>query len=129
MREPLEDRGFVTIEYVLAAALSMVVLVAIANFIVFEYGHSVVRTAVDQGVRAGARSGSPVGMCQQAAQRVIRDLLGGPDGSMGAGVTITCRQVGAHLDATAQTRFRAWMPPVPDWSFTSSASAPVEQAP
>jgi hypothetical protein len=129
LREPLQDRGFVTIEYVVAAALSMVVLVAMANFIVFEYGHGVVRTALDQGVRAGARAGSPVTMCRQAAQRVVDDLLGGSGGSMGGGVSITCRQVGANLDATAQTRFRAWMPPIPDWSFTSSATAPVERAP
>lgn len=129
VRKALPDCGFVTIEYVLAAALSVVVLVAMANFIVFEYGHGVVRTALDQGVRAGARAAIPVATCQQAAQQVVDDLLGGPGGSMGGAVSITCRQVGHNLEATAQTRFKAWMPPVPNWSFTASATAPVERAP
>lgn len=109
--------------------LSMVVLVAIANLIVFEYGDGVVRGAVDQGVREGARAATPVASCQVAAEQVVTDLLGGREGSMGAGVSITCTQAGGRLDARATGRFRAWLKPMPDWSFTSTATAAVEPSP
>jgi hypothetical protein len=121
--------GFVTIEYVMAVLISMVVLVAITNLIVFEYGQGVVRAAVDQGVRQGARTTTPVASCQAAAQQVVTDLLGGREGSMGAGVSIACTQAGARLDANATGRFRAWLKPMPDWSFTSTATAAVEPTP
>jgi len=121
--------GFVTIEYVMAVLISMVVLVAIANLIVFEYGHGVVRAAVEQGVRQGSRTATPVASCQAAAQQVVTDLLGGRAGSMGAGVSITCTQAGGRLDANATGRFRAWLKPMPDWSFTSTATAVVEPSP
>ena len=120
------DQGFVTVEYVAAAALSMVLLVVIANFIVFEYGHGVVRAAVDQGVRAGARAGAPALACQQAAQGVLNDLLGGAHGSMGRAVTVTCTRRGPDLDARAQAQFTSWLPGLPGWSFQASATAPVE---
>jgi type IV secretory pathway TrbL component len=123
------ERGFVTIEYVLAVALSMLALVVIANFIVFQYGRGVVRAAVDQGVRSGARAPAAVAACEQAARQVVADLLGGKSGSMGRTVSITCIQVGGRLDATADGRFRAWLPPVPDWSFHFGASAVVERSP
>jgi hypothetical protein len=109
--------------------ISLVVLVLIANLIVFEYGHGVVRAAVDQGVRQGSRTTTPVASCEAAAQQVITDLLGGRDGSMGAGVGITCTQAGGRLDARATGRFRAWLKPVPDWSFTATATAVVEPHP
>lgn len=121
--------GFVTIEYVMAVLISMVVLVAIANLIVFEYGHGVVRAAVDQAVRQGSRTTTPVASCQAAAQQVITDLLGGREGSMGAGVSITCTQAGGRLDASATGRFTAWLKPLPGWSFTSTATAAVEPSP
>jgi hypothetical protein len=109
--------------------ISLVVLVLIANLIVFEYGHGAVRAAIDQGVREGARTTTPVASCEAAAQLVITDLLGGRDGSMGAGVGITCTQNAGRLDARATGRFRAWLKPVPDWSFTATATAAVEPQP
>src|SRR5690349_20783270 len=127
--DPRGERGFVTIEYLLAVGLSMVVLVVIANAVVFEYGHGVVRAAVDQGVREGARTPTGVAACQAAAQQVIDDLLGGRSGPMGSGVSITCTRTGTRVAATARARFRAWLRPIPDWSFTASASAAVEGTP
>jgi len=109
--------------------ISMVVLVAITNLIVFEYGQGVVRAAVGQGVREGTRTATPVASCQAAAQQVIADLLGGRAGSMGAGVSIACTQAAGRLDATATGRFRAWLKPMPDWSFTSTATAAAEPTP
>ena len=113
----------------MAVLISMLVLVAITNLIVFEYGQGVVRSAVGQGVREGARTATPVASCQAAAQLVITDLLGGREGSMGAGVSIACTQAGGRLDATAMGRFKAWLKPMPGWSFSSTATAAVEPTP
>jgi len=130
---PAGEGGFVTLEYVLAVGLSMLVLVVMANFIVFQYGRGVVRAAVDQGVRAGSRAGSQAGArvstCEQAAQQVLDDLLGGGRGSMGRGVSIACSEAGGRLDANARGRFASWLRAVPDWSFTSTATAVVEPSP
>lgn len=122
------EGGFITIEYVAAVALSLVALVAITNLAVFEYGQGVVRTAVDQGVREGARAPAPSALatCRQAAQQVIDDLLGGRSGSMGASVAITCSRSGGLLDAAATASFAPWLRPLPRWSFSSRATAVVE---
>lgn len=127
----LGDAGFVSVEFLACVFLAMVVLVAIANVIVFEYGQSVVRTAVDQGVREGARAGTnQSAACQSAANQVLDDLLGGPTGALGGGVSITCTtsSSGTVLDATAQGRFVPWLRPQPDFRFTARASAVVEPA-
>jgi hypothetical protein len=127
---PDPEGGFVTVEYIVAVAMSLVVLVAIANFIVFEYGQSVVRSAVDQGVREGARAPGPPEVqrdaCQKAAQQVINDLLGGSSGSMGGGVVINCTVPAGAVDASAQARFAAWLRPFPNLTFTTTATAAVE---
>ena len=48
------DRGMATVQYVVTAGLSLLLFVAFANLIVFQYGRGVVRAALDEGVRAGA---------------------------------------------------------------------------
>lgn len=126
------DGGFVTVEYLVGVALSLVVLVVIANFIVWEYGRGVVGSAADEGARAGARvpAGTPLpaqlAVCEQAADRELGDLLGGPTGSMGSGVSISCSDSGDQLLATAHAHFAAWFPAMPGWTFTTTATAVVE---
>ncbi|HLI56323.1 MAG TPA: hypothetical protein VKY26_04725 [Actinomycetota bacterium] len=128
----LGDRGFVTVEYLVGVALSLVVLVVIANFIVWEYGRGVVGSAVDEGARAGARvpAGTPVPVqlatCRQSADQELGDLLGGASGPMGSGVSISCSESGNQLLATAHAHFAAWFPAMPGWTFTAQATAVVE---
>ncbi|HEU5003221.1 MAG TPA: hypothetical protein VFW71_10650 [Actinomycetota bacterium] len=109
---------------------SMLVLVVVANLIVFQYGRGAVRAAVDEGARQGARSGTPVATCTHHAQQALDDLLGaGRPGSMGAAVTVSCAEAAGNLVATARGTWPAWLPPVPAWSFTVTASAVEEPAP
>ncbi|GAC1364626.1 MAG: hypothetical protein NVSMB32_07350 [Actinomycetota bacterium] len=126
---PGDQRGFVTIEYVAAIAVSMVLLVVAANFVVSEYGRGVVRAALDQGVRDGARTSIPVATCERSSRQMLQDLLGSGSGSMGAAVTLNCQEVAGTLTAVAQGSFGGWLPAVPSWSFTAKASAAVEPAP
>lgn len=124
------DAGFVTVEYLVAVALSLVVLVVMANFIVWEYGRGVVGSAVDEGARAGSRAPEPeasqLHSCQQSADQELTDLLGGATGPMGRGVSISCSLLGNQLVATADAHFAAWFPAMPGWTFTTKATAIVE---
>ena len=49
-----DERGFTTIQYVIAVAWSLVLLVLVANLLVDLYARGAVRDALDDGVRAGA---------------------------------------------------------------------------
>lgn len=123
---PARDGGFVTVQYVAVASLSLLFVVAMVNLVVFQYGRGVVRAAVDEGVRAGARSRAAVAECHDRANDVLGDLLGG---AMGAGVTVRCDQAGEMLQVTADVVFAGWLPAVPDWRFRVEASTPWEHSP
>lgn len=118
--------GFVTIQTTLAVGFSLLLLAALVNLLLFAYGRGVVRAALDEGVRAGARLGAGVSHCQARAEGVVADLLGG---AMGAGVgPITCVAEPGRLVATAETTFSGWAPGVPVFTFTTTAVAVSEQA-
>ena len=51
------ERGFTTIQYVVATAWSLLLFVLVANLLVDLYERGAVRDALDDGVRAGV----PVG--------------------------------------------------------------------
>lgn len=110
--------GFVTLQFVTASALSLVLFAGVANLLVYQYGHGVVRAALDEGVRAGSRASDPAAECETRATAVIGDLLGGP---MGRGVALRCADDPARVHAAADVTFHGWAPMVPDWSFTAKA--------
>lgn len=121
-----DERGFLTIQFVVAVALSFLLVVLVANLIVWQYGRGVVRSALDEGVRTGSRATASVGDCQARAEAVLRDLLGG---SMGRGVSVACSETGDRIVATASVRFGSWLPVMPDWSFHLTGSDVKERQP
>jgi hypothetical protein len=104
-------------------ALVLVFFVNLAQLVVWQYGRGSVRAAVDEAARAGAGTAGGLDACEARASDVLGDLLGG---SMGDEVRVACSDDGDGIVAEAKVVFRSWMPPVPDWSFTSIASAPFE---
>jgi hypothetical protein len=116
-------RGFVTTQFVLAVALSLVLFVMLCNAIVYQYGRGVVRAALDEGVRSASRAGGTVGTCEAAAEEVRHSLLGGPVGSH---VAIRCGLVADTVRATATGYLPSWLPLVPDWPVDLAASAVKE---
>ena len=118
------ERGMATVQYVLTAGLSLLLFVAFANLIVFQYGRGVVRAALDEGVRASAPLGAVSGDCQDRVDSFLDDLLGG---EMGRGVEFECDLEGGLVVANAFVRFEGWV--IPDWEFTISASAVKESLP
>lgn len=120
-----DQAGMTTIQYVLGAALSMLVLVMLANFIVFLYARGVVRAAVDEGARTGGRSGATTTDCEVRASEVVGDLLGG---ALGDEVRLRCRHAADAMHADATVTLHGWLPMVPDWSFTLGARSAKEDA-
>jgi hypothetical protein len=120
---PCRLGGFVTTQFVLAVALSLMLFVMLCNAIVYQYGRGVVRAALDEGVRSASRAGGTVSTCEAAAEEVRHTLLGGPVGSH---VAIRCGLVADTIQATATGYLPSWLPLVPDWSIDLAASAVKE---
>ncbi len=119
--------GFLTIQYVLAVGLSLVLLAQIMNLLVVGYGRGAVRAALDEGVRAASVAQGDAGQCLARSEAVLRDLLGG---TMGEGVgpigcVVTEDRVRAEVDAV----FAAWLPGVPAYGFSVRAEILKEAAP
>ena len=73
--EVLHSNGFaVTFE----PARKSVLLVLLANVLVAGYARGVVRAALDEGVRAGARAEDAAAECARRAAAVLDDLIAGP---------------------------------------------------
>jgi hypothetical protein len=114
------DRGFTTIQYVIAVAWSLVLLVLIANLLVDLYARGAVRDALDDGVRAAAPAGASVLACEQRAHEVVAGLVRGPL----LQTVLHCRVDGAFVVADAQVTLRSWLPMlVPDWHMHLRAEA------
>ena len=123
---PTRDGGFVTAQFVVVVALSLLFFTMMANVIVFMYGRGVVRAALEEGVRAASPAAATTKACQRAADQTMRSLLGG---SMGRDIRIDCEVRGAEVHATATGRFSGWLPGMPDWRFANQATAVKEQLP
>lgn len=119
--ERLGDRGVSSAQFVLASALSLILFVMLANLVVVQYGRGAIRSALEQGARAGSVSGEHA--CREVALGVVDDLLGG---RMSDDVSISCQLVGAGIEASASARFETWVPLIPDYEFSLVSSAAVE---
>lgn len=119
------DGGFLTVQFLLVVGLSLVLFTLAANLVVFQYGRGVVRAALDEGARAGSRTGQGVPDCQQRADDALDDLLGG---AMRSGVSVTCAHLTPHMVARGQATFAGWLPAMPDYSFSAVAQVVSEEA-
>jgi hypothetical protein len=116
-----------TIQYVAATALSLLVFVMMANFVVDLYARGVVRSAVDEGARAGAPIDASPADCTRRAHEVVANLLGG---AMGRSIQVTCAEDHDAARASATVTLAGWLPGiVPDWSFVLDARAHKERDP
>ena len=119
-RDVAGERGFTTIQYVIAVAWSLVMLVLVANLLVDLYARGAVRDALDDGVRAGAPSSTSAAACEARAHEVVTGLVKGPL----LHARVRCEQAGAFIVADADVSLRSWLPMlVPDWNMTLHAEA------
>jgi len=121
-----QQDGFLTIQFVLAVALSLLLLVLIANVIIVQYGRGVVRAAAEEGAQAGSRLSASEADCEARAGEVLDGLLGGP---MGDQISVSCTVGASQVMATVQYTFTPWLPLVPPWTGTQSSFAVKEAVP
>ena len=117
----LTDRGLASIQFVLAAALALVVFVMLANLVVVQYGRGALRSALEQGARAGSIGGAAA--CERTAESVVSDLLGG---AMSDGLVVSCRSSDGAVAAGAEVTFQAWLPLTPDFHIVMESIATEE---
>jgi Flp pilus assembly protein TadG len=121
----LSERGVSSVQFLLAAALGLVLFLTLANLIVVQYGRGAVRSALDQGARAGSVSGAE-GDCTATAGDVLDQLLGG---RMSSDVIITCTVVAGSMRAHASGVFEGWTAASPDYTFDLVSEATIEFLP
>jgi hypothetical protein len=117
------EDGFVTAQFMVVAALSMLFLALILNLIAVQYGKGVVKAALDEGVRRGSPAPAGLDECLAGVEEVLSGLLGGPYGN---GVAYQCSVVGGEMTATADASFPGWFPVMPDMTFQLHAVAVKE---
>jgi NAD(P)-dependent dehydrogenase (short-subunit alcohol dehydrogenase family) len=104
-----DEDGFVSVQYIVAAAFSLLFLVLMTNIVVVQYARGVVRTAADEGVRAGARVvDDPQQHCEDRARSALE-----AGGEMTAGAVVTCTVTSEQIEATADATFEPWLPLMP----------------
>jgi hypothetical protein len=110
-----------SVQFVLASALALLVFLALANLIVVQYGKGALRSALEQGARAGTVGG--VAACQSTARSVVDDLLGG---RMSDELVVGCDSDGVTVTATGSASFQSWTPLTPDFAVSLTSQAVVE---
>ena len=108
------ERGFITAQFMVVAALSMAFMALLLYLIALQYARGVLRAALDEGVRVGAPAAATESDCLRGTSRVLADLMAGP---LGQDVTISCVFLDDLVVASAQGAFAGWFPGVPDVSF------------
>ena len=119
----LRDRGVSSIQFLLASGLGMIMFLALANVVVVQYGRGALRSALDQGARVAAVTGSVAG-CEARVGEVLDQLLGG---TMGDGVIAGCEISGGLAIASGTAVFPSWSPLSPDFQISMNASAVLER--
>ncbi|MFQ5522237.1 MAG: hypothetical protein ACE5F5_01480 [Acidimicrobiia bacterium] len=118
----MTDRGVTSVQFLLASALALVLFLAFANLVVVQYGRGALRSALEQGARAGAASDSAA-ECEAVAADVVGQLLGG---RMSDGLTVRCAVSGGVMVATGSATFGSWTLLTPDFDIALSARAVIE---
>ena len=111
------------ISLVVATGIVLVLVTALLQVIVFQYGKGAVRAALDEAARSAARSPASVDTCQARAANVLGDLLGG---DMGDGVEVSCTDDADRVTVTASVHFEGWFGALTDSDATLRASAAKE---
>lgn len=119
------DRGVSSVQFLLASALSLMLFLVFANLVAVQYGRGAIRSALDQGARAGAISGSAQ-VCETIAHNVLAQLLGG---KMGDSVAVSCQPADGLMAASANAVFESWTPLTVDFEISVSGEAAMEPPP
>lgn len=116
------ESGFATVQHIVAASIVLVFFVVLTNLVVMQYGRAVMRSAADEGARAGALSGSGPGECIRRIGGVIGDLAGG---ALFADLDWECGRDGEWMVASVGGSIAGWVL-VPDLRVRVEGRAQTE---
>jgi hypothetical protein len=105
--------------------LALSLFLVFANLVVVQYGRGAVRSALEQGARAGALSAS-VEACELKAAEVLQELLGG---RMSEGITLRCALGPGRVTAEASATFDSWTGLTPDFDISIRTESALEVLP
>ncbi len=80
--------------------------------------------AVDEAARVGARADATVADCEVRASSLLDALVGG---RMRPHLRVRCDSGATTVVAHADVKLAAWLPGIPDWSFTLEGRAVKER--
>lgn len=115
----------VTVQFVAASALALVMLLLAANLLVDLYVRAAVRDALDEGVRAAVPIGASVDDCTRRTADTLNGLVHGP---LGEQVAVRCAIDGGRVTADADVVLEGFVEWLPSWSLRLHAEA-VQEAP
>lgn len=118
----LGDAGVTSVQFVLASVLSLLVFMAMANLVVVQYARGSLRSALDQGVRAGAVHRSEA-VCEERIARVLEDLLAG---EVSDGLGFSCSISAGLMTAQASVVVESWTLLSGDFDIDLKADAVME---
>lgn len=121
---PRRERGFISVEYMMAVAFTLLFLVMMTNLVVVQYGRGVVRAAVDEGARAGALVDNSLDRCNERATSMLDNISG-----IGKANDVRCIIEGDQVEARASVQFAAWLPGIPTMTENATAVSRKERAP
>jgi hypothetical protein len=121
----LTEGGVTSVQFLLAAALALSLFLVFANLVVVQYGRGALRSALEQGVRAGALAASTAA-CEVKTREVLDELLGG---RMSDGLSLVCGMAGGRVNAEAAVSFESWTPLWPDFDISMRAESALGLAP
>ena len=110
-------------------ALTLVLLLGVANLVAMQYGQGAIRTAVDEGARYGAFLGSSTIECEQRANSVLRGEHGLLRGTLGDSIVVRCEIDADVMKASATGTFDWWVGGLPAVQITMIGEAVIEAAP
>jgi hypothetical protein len=103
----------------------LLLFLVLANLVVVQYGRGAIRSALDQGARAGAVTSSAED-CRERIDDVLGQLLGG---RMGDSVVTSCGVGPAVVTASGRAVFVSWTPLTADFVVEMAAQATRELPP
>jgi hypothetical protein len=115
----LTDRGVTSVQFLLASGLGLLIFLAMANLVVVQYGRGALRSALDQGARAGAVTSS-ADDCMVRVESVLGQLMGG---RMGDTIVTQCAVGPLVVSASGRAVFDSWTPLMPDFVIEMTAQA------
>lgn len=120
------EQGSVIIESLVVMGMALLLVVAFANLTVNMIVKGVAHSAVDQGVRAGARQDvDSAAVCEARAAQVMANILSGP---VAAGASLSCSDDGDVVRAVLSLSLPSWVPIVSDMNVDVTGQARKERA-